>query len=141
MQDPSVPANVHSGNVFLYRPDGIYLDVSVAIVLGHKPRGILPGFNGIQLYSFARERELEMILTNGSPSWRPRPLLARMFEKIAPLPDDFIIDVTTASDLPKVLAVHEEKLRGRSVICPTEEILESRWRLCDELELDDSNDG
>jgi hypothetical protein len=101
---------------------------------------LLAGFNGIQLYSFERHGELEMILTNGSPSWRPRPLLGRLFERVFPIDPSFIVDVSKPPDLRTVLTVHEQKLARRNVLRPVDEILETRWRYCEELGLDETEE-
>jgi hypothetical protein len=125
----------HSAHLFFYRAP-TFLDLYVSVPDGTPPRGILPGFGGVQLYTFFRAESLAMALTNGSPPGAPESKLGAFIDRIAQTPEDHQVYrmINGASDLQAVVERHQRVIGRRTPLVPDEPILEQRWTWMEELE-------
>lgn len=125
----------HSVSTFLYRAP-TFLDFYTTVLEGAVPPGILPGFGGVQLYTFVGTPHLDLLLTNGSPPHAPRSLLGSFFDRIMKVPEDHqTYEMRNgAADLQHVLARHARVIGHRTPLVPSEPQLEQRWRWMEAIE-------
>jgi hypothetical protein len=120
---------------FFYRAP-TFLDFSATVVPGRVPRGTIPGFGGVQLYTFyRRDDRLEMALTNGS-TIRIRSVVGDFIDRLVNLPEEHqVYDmINGASDLVAVVERHQ-RVVGRNVpLVPEEPVLDQRWKWMEEIE-------
>ena len=130
----------HSAHLFLYRAP-TFLDLYVAVPDGRAPHGILPGFGGVQLYTFFRSPTLDMALTNGSPAGVRESKIGAFIDRLVQLPEDHQVYRMNngAADLHRVVERHQRVIGQRSPLVPDPPVLEQRWKWMEELENMDDN--
>ena len=120
---------------YYFDGSGTFLDFNGVIELGPHEGGVLPGFNGVQLYTFVSGRNL--VLTNGSPPNAPMP--PRIFDwLLAKVPDRVKgIRMKTPDDLAHVIHEHRQAVaqeRGEVLKTDRARPLQWRWDMMKELD-------
>jgi hypothetical protein len=130
----------HSAHLHLYR-EPTFLDFYASVPEGNPPPWSLPGFGGVQLYTFHQKGPRNFTLTNGAPPHAPRSRLGDWIDRMVNLPEEHqVFRMKDASDLEAVVERHRRALGNREPLVPQEPVIEQRWRWMEEMEAE-AEDG